>query len=84
MMIFQVQRYQILVSLMLSSQTKDEVNNAAMAKLRKHGLNIQNILATSESTLRDLIYPVGFYKVVNLCYHIPANIYLYAYITFYY
>ena len=39
-----VQRFQCLVSLMLSSQTKDEINFAAMTKLRAHGLTVQNIL----------------------------------------
>ena len=33
-----VQRFQCLVSLMLSSQTKDEVNFAAMTRLKEHGL----------------------------------------------
>ena len=41
-----VQRFQCLVSLMLSSQTKDEVNFAAMMRLRDHGLTVQNILKT--------------------------------------
>lgn len=57
-----VQRYQCLVSLMLSSQTKDEVNFAAMMRLRQHGLTVQNILDTSDKKLGELIYPVGFWK----------------------
>ena len=39
--------YQTLVSLMLSSQTKDTVNAAAMLKLRAHGLSVENILQVS-------------------------------------
>ena len=41
--------YQTLVSLMLSSQTKDTVNAAAMLKLRAHGLSVENILQVSAS-----------------------------------
>lgn len=58
----EVQRYQILVALMLSSQTKDEVTYAAMQRLRVHGLNIENILATDDTVLGELIHPVGFWK----------------------
>lgn len=55
-------RYQVLVSLMLSSQTKDQVTSAAMARLRQHGCSVANILATSDEQLGKLIYPVGFWK----------------------
>lgn len=48
---------------MLSSQTKDEVNFAAMQRLKQHGLNVENILEMSDDTLGKLIYPVGFWKV---------------------
>lgn len=58
----EIRRYQVLVSLMLSSQTKDEVNFAAMNRLREHGLTVENILNTSEETFGKLIYPVGFWK----------------------
>lgn len=58
----QVYRYQVLLSLMLSSQTKDQITSAAMAKLRTHGCNIPNILQTSDKELGELIYPVGFWK----------------------
>ena len=56
----QVQRFQCLVSLMLSSQTKDDVTYAAMMRLREHGLTVENILNTAEVELVRLIYPVGF------------------------
>ena len=59
----QVCRFQVLISLMLSSQTKDQVTHAAMTKLHQHGLTPDNILATSDATLGELIYPVGFWKV---------------------
>uniref|UniRef100_A0A0A9WGF8 Endonuclease III homolog n=1 Tax=Lygus hesperus TaxID=30085 RepID=A0A0A9WGF8_LYGHE len=57
-----IQRYQILVSLMLSSQTKDQVTFAAMGRLREHGLTPENMVATSDDVLRNLLHPVGFYK----------------------
>lgn len=59
----QVKRFQVLVSLMLSSQTKDQVTSAAMQKLRAHGCTVENILATNDETLGQLIYPVGFWRV---------------------
>ncbi|XP_073414502.1 endonuclease III-like protein 1 isoform X1 [Dendrobates tinctorius] len=58
----QVMRYQVLLSLMLSSQTKDQVTSAAMSRLREHGLTVGRILETDEETLGKLIYPVGFWK----------------------
>ncbi|XP_054460563.1 endonuclease III-like protein 1 [Anoplopoma fimbria] len=57
-----VRRFQVLVSLMLSSQTKDQVTAAAMQKLRAHGCTVENILATDDEALGKLIYPVGFWK----------------------
>lgn len=56
-------RYQVLISLMLSSQTKDQVTFAAMEKLKAHGLTVENILKTPTSKIGELIYPVGFWKV---------------------
>ena len=47
--LLQVKRFQVLVSLMLSSQTKDQVTFAAMEKLRKHGLTVENIIKTDEN-----------------------------------
>ncbi|XP_072168278.1 endonuclease III-like protein 1 isoform X2 [Diadema setosum] len=58
----EVYRYHVLISLMLSSQTKDQVTSAAMIKLRKHGLTVENIVRTSEADVGKLIYPVGFWK----------------------
>jgi len=55
-------RYQVLVSLMLSAQTKDQVTYAAMQKLKKYGLNVEHILKTDENMIGELIYPVGFWK----------------------
>ncbi|XP_029413584.1 endonuclease III-like protein 1 isoform X3 [Nannospalax galili] len=58
----QVQRYQVLLSLMLSSQTKDQVTASAMQRLRARGLTVDSILQTDDDTLGRLIYPVGFWK----------------------
>ncbi|KAM4632035.1 endonuclease III-like protein 1 isoform 2-T2 [Discoglossus pictus] len=58
----EVMRYQVLLSLMLSSQTKDQVTSAAMLRLREHGLTVDRILETDDETLGKLIYPVGFWK----------------------
>lgn len=53
---------------MLSSQTKDQVNHAAMLRLRKHGCTIENVLSTSDEELGKLIIPVSFWKVaINDC-----------------
>lgn len=63
----QVQRFQCLVALMLSSQTKDEVTFSAMTRLKEHGLTVPSILATDNQTLEKLIYPVGFFRVWVEC-----------------
>ncbi|XP_042554202.1 endonuclease III-like protein 1 isoform X2 [Dipodomys spectabilis] len=57
-----VQRYQVLLSLMLSSQTKDQVTAGAMKRLRARGLTVDSVLQTDDSTLGQLIYPVGFWR----------------------
>ena len=55
-------RYHTLVSLILSSQTKDTVNYTVMEALRKEGLTPQNIVKISDEKLGKLIYPVSFWK----------------------
>ncbi|XP_007937720.1 endonuclease III-like protein 1 [Orycteropus afer afer] len=57
-----VRRYQVLLSLMLSSQTKDQVTAGAMQRLRARGLTVDSILQTDDSTLGALIHPVGFWR----------------------
>ncbi|XP_032001216.1 endonuclease III-like protein 1 isoform X1 [Hylobates moloch] len=59
----QVRRYQVLLSLMLSSQTKDQVTAGAMQRLRARGLTVDSILQTDDATLGKLIYPVGFWRI---------------------
>ena len=65
----EVQAYQTLISLMLSSQTKDTVNHATMVKLREDarsrcscGLSVQSMLETPDDTLHELIKSVGFHN----------------------
>lgn len=62
-------RFQILISLMLSSQTKDEVTHQAVADMDKYfksigfrGLCIEGILATTPSKIDELIAKVGFHS----------------------
>ncbi|XP_012284165.1 endonuclease III-like protein 1 [Orussus abietinus] len=57
-----VSRYQSLVALMLSSQTKDQVTHAAMQRLIIYGCTPETIAATPDDVLGKLIYPVGFWK----------------------
>jgi endonuclease-3 len=56
------QRFQVLISLMLSSQTKDEVNHAACMRLRQFGFTVENIAKADVNELEDIIKPVGFYR----------------------
>ncbi|NWU96860.1 NTH protein, partial [Upupa epops] len=58
----QVMRYQVLLSLMLSSQTKDQVTAAAMQRLRQRGLTVDSVLQMDDVTLGQIIYPVGFWR----------------------
>ncbi|GBM21601.1 Endonuclease III-like protein 1 [Araneus ventricosus] len=58
----EVFRYQTLISVMLSSQTRDEVTFAATQRLIEHGLTVDSILATPDEKIGELIYPAGFWK----------------------
>lgn len=58
----EVQRYQILVALMLSSQTKDEITFQACQRLKNYGLTVENIAQSDELELQEIIKPVSFYK----------------------
>lgn len=58
-----IYRYQSLLALMLSSQTKDQVTHAAMQKLKDFGCTPDSIIAASDEELGKLIYPVSFWKV---------------------
>jgi endonuclease-3 len=55
-------KFQTLVSLLLSSQTKDPITFSVMDKLIKHGLTIDNIIQTRQEDIRDIIYGVSFHN----------------------
>lgn len=59
-----VQRFQTLISLMLSSQTKDTVTSVAVIRLQKElkgGLCLESILSLDEAVLDNMIRSVGFH-----------------------
>ena len=61
----QNRRFATLVSLMLSSQTKDEVTDAAVTKLRTAiggTLSIENLIAADEKIIAEAINKVGFWR----------------------
>jgi len=53
-------RFQTLVGLMLSSQTRDSCTASAMEKLKARGLTAENIVQMEESVLQHLISKVTF------------------------
>ena len=55
-----VQAYQLLVALLLSVQTKDEIVASTMQRLKEHGLNIESINNTSEEDMLELLSIVNF------------------------
>ena len=59
-------RFQTLIALMLSSQTKDTTNAIAMKRLQTElpspGLTLENILEVDSVKLNDMIYVVGFHN----------------------
>ncbi|KAF9880781.1 DNA repair protein ntg1 [Colletotrichum karsti] len=65
-------RFHILITLMLSSQTKDTVNAVAMRRLMTElpawregaevGLCLENVLAVEPAKLNELIWAVGFHN----------------------
>ena len=62
---YQNQRFATLVSLMLSSQTKDEVTDAAVSKLRDAvggSLSVEALIATDDDKISDAICKVGFWR----------------------
>jgi endonuclease-3 len=57
-----IRRFQLLISLMLSSQTKDTITAVAMKRLRDYGLTIPSIRNCPETHLDQLIKKVGFHS----------------------
>jgi len=58
----EVVRFQTLVSLMLSAQTKDTMTGKVMRKLRSNGLTLQRIIETETKSLSQEIYGVSFHN----------------------
>lgn len=50
------------MSLILSSQTKDQVTFAAVERLKEKGLTVQRMIDIDEGELAQLLNPVGFYR----------------------
>ncbi|KAF5802214.1 putative DNA-(apurinic or apyrimidinic site) lyase [Helianthus annuus] len=62
-------RFAVLISSLLSSQTKDNVTHGAIQRLLDNNLLKPEMIDNAdESTIKDLIYPVGFYtrKAANM------------------
>ncbi|CAI9297748.1 unnamed protein product [Lactuca saligna] len=62
-------RFAVLISSLLSSQTKDHVTHGAIQRLQDSNLlKPETIEKADETTLKNLIYPVGFYtrKAINM------------------
>lgn len=60
-----VKRFQHLIALMMSSQTKDQVTGEAMRRLQTElpgGLTLESILEVSPARLNELIGQVGFHN----------------------
>ncbi|XP_027355878.1 endonuclease III homolog 1, chloroplastic isoform X1 [Abrus precatorius] len=69
-------RFAVLVSSLLSSQTKDHVTHGAIQRLLQNDLLTADAINNAdEETIKKLIYPVGFYtrkatnlkKIANIC-----------------
>jgi len=54
--------YRILISTLLSLRTKDETTRKASERLLAKAPTAEKLLRLREGTIRELIYPVGFYK----------------------
>ena len=54
--------YRILISTLLSLRTKDETTREAAKRLLAKAPTAEKLLRLREETIRELIYPVGFYK----------------------
>ena len=55
--------FNTLISCILSLRTKDEVTDKASIRLLKKYDTPKKILGLSEEQIREMIFPVGFYKV---------------------
>ena len=60
--IFKTNSYKTLISTVLSSRTRDETTLMASKKLFKSAPTIEKLGQLDQLKIRNLIYPVGFYK----------------------
>lgn len=69
-------RFAVLISSLLSSQTKDQVTHGAIQRLLENNLLTPDAIhRADEATIKTLIYPVGFYpkkatnmkKIADIC-----------------
>lgn len=60
--VFKKDPYKTLISTVLSSRTRDETTLEASKRLFKVAPNIKKLNRLGELEIRNLIYPVGFYK----------------------
>jgi len=54
--------FKVLISTLLSLRTKDETTAEACRKLFMHANNPEEMIKLGEDMIRELIYPVGFYR----------------------
>lgn len=55
-------RFQTLVGLMVSAQTKDVMTYQVMTRLKEHGCSVQSIVDTAQETLAGLLYGASFHN----------------------
>ena len=54
------------MSLLMSSQTNDKINSAALVRLNEHfngSLTPEDVISSDEKTIAEIIKPVGFYRI---------------------
>ena len=71
--------YRVLIATILSSRTKDEVTAAASARLFERAPDPEGLAHIAEGEIRELIYPVGFYKSKAVHLTKTARLLLYSY-----
>lgn len=54
--------YKILISTILSLRTKDDTTTGAVVRLFEKAVTPEEMMRLKEKEIRQLIYPVGFYK----------------------
>jgi hypothetical protein len=59
-------RFQTLIALMLSSQTKDQITYRVMQRLKERNCTPESINCISDEELGKLIFPVNFWKVLTV------------------